>query len=149
MVSAALVTRILLKLRVSMAEILAIFIGTCGALMIFQKDIFVIEVEDQSRFMSNVISNNVSQTESGYFINNGTFLVTNNGSLNANMFDHNETSIKILNSEMDGRTTQEKTNHLHLMIGIVLSAICGLCNPCKLLSLTGDELRISYQYKLQ
>ena len=136
MVSAALVTRFLLKLRVSMAEILAIVIGTCGALMIFQKDIFVIQVEDQSHFVSNAILNNVRQTESRHFINNGTFLMTNDGSLNANMFDHNETSTKILNLEVDGRTTQEKTNHLHLMIGIVLSAICGLCNPCKLRSLT-------------
>ena len=110
-----------------MVEILAIVIGTCGALMIFQKDIFVNQVENQSRFISNTILNNLNRTESRYFMNNGTFLMTNCGDMNhleyglnfthtkLNLSDNHRTLSKILDLEMDGRTKIEKTKTFTLV----------------------------------
>ena len=115
-----------------MAEVIAIVIGTCGALMIFQKDIFVIQAEDQSRFVSDTISNNIAQNESGW--HNGTF-VMNNGNFNgdldfdgnqleydlntthstSNGSDNSKTSSKKLELDMDGRTTLEKNEPFTLV----------------------------------
>ena len=129
MVSAALVTKFLMKLQLTKTEMVAIFIGSCGALMIFHKDIFLSHTPTTPDvFSSTNFNESFSDIASANYTNPciNDLCLTGKQFMNAPNLNETEAEIAVVNTPK-----LWKSNHLHLIIGVVLSAICGLCNPCE------------------